>query len=199
MTPLPVLPVSKALTEADFQRAAELIGCDVPAIKAVADVEAPRGGFLPDGRPVTLFEAHIFYRETKGKYAATHPHLCVPKWDRKLYAKTLEGNWDRLTHARALDRVAADRSASWGRFQIMGFNHRAAGFDRLDDFVAAMAHSEGRQLAAFVAFLKSEGLAEKLRRHEWGPFAHGYNGPAYRDNQYDVKLAAAWRKHTTGA
>ena len=153
------------------------------------------GGFLPDGRPTTLFEAHIFYQETKGKYAATHPTLCVAKWNRKLYARTPEGNWDRLEQARALDRVAADRSTSWGRFQIMGFNHVAAGFDKLDDFLAAMAHSEGRQLAAFVAFLRSKGLDKPLREHRWADFAKGYNGAAYAENQYDTKLAAAWRKH----
>lgn len=191
-------PISRVLTDADFQRAAQQLGCDVPAIKAVADVEAPRGGFLDDDRPVTLFEAHIFYRETRGKYARSHPLLCVPKWDRKLYARTLEGNWDRLEQARALDAVAANRATSWGRFQIMGFNHKAAGFDSLDDFLKAMAHSEGSQLTAFVAFLQHEKLDVPLKSHRWAEFARGYNGSAYAENQYDVKLAAAWRKHTVG-
>jgi two-component sensor histidine kinase len=53
----------QALTEEDYKRAARRLGCSVAAIKAVAEVEAPGSGFLPDGRPKILFERHIFRRQ----------------------------------------------------------------------------------------------------------------------------------------
>jgi hypothetical protein len=45
-----------------------------------------------------------------------------------------------------------------------------------------------------VEFIKSEHLDDDLRRHSWASFARGYNGPGYRKNQYDTKLAAAFAK-----
>lgn len=189
----------RTLTTADFAAAAASLGCDVAAIKAVAQVEAPKGGFAPDGRPTILFEGHIFYRETKGRFAASHPTLCFPKWDRRFYAKTQDGEHARLAEAMKLDRKAALRSASWGKFQIMGFNHVAAGYDYLDAFVAAMGLTERHQLDAFVGFLKSQKLDAALREGRWKDFARGYNGPRYAENQYDVKLAAAHARYAKEA
>ena len=34
-----------------------------------------------------------------------------------------------------------------------------------------------------------------LRKGDWAAFAKGYNGPAYVKNQYDIRLAAAFKKH----
>ena len=62
--------MSTTLTDADFARAAKALNVEVAAIRAVAEVEAAGAGFLPDGRPAILYEAHIFHAETKGKHAA---------------------------------------------------------------------------------------------------------------------------------
>ncbi|OOV89142.1 hypothetical protein MF4836_34345 [Pseudomonas sp. MF4836] len=37
--------------------------------------------------------------------------------------------YERLITAYRLDEEAALQACSWGKFQIMGFNYRAAGFD----------------------------------------------------------------------
>lgn len=191
--------MDRRLTAGDYIAAALSLGCDVAAIKAVAEVEAPKGGFLEDGRPTILFEGHIFFRETTGRFAASHPTLCFPAWDRRWYAKTQDGEHARLTEACKLDRKAALRSTSWGKFQIMGFNHAAAGYDYLDAFVAAMALTERHQLDAFVAFLKHEKLDAALREGRWADFARRYNGPRFAENKYDVKLAAAHAKYAKDA
>lgn len=160
----------------------------------MAEVEAPRGGFGPDGRPTILFEGHVFYRETVGKYARSHPTLCHPAWTRKWYAKTQDGEHARLADAIRLDRAAALKSTSWGKFQIMGFNHAAAGYDDLEAFVAAMGLTERHQLDAFVALLRAWNLDAVLRAHDWPAFAKRYNGPRYAENRYDAKLALAYAK-----
>jgi hypothetical protein len=94
-----------------------------------------------------------------------------------------------------LDRNAALKSASWGRFQIMGFNHVLAGHPTVDLFVDAMHRSESAHLDAFGAFLRSTGLADSLKNKDWAKFAKGYNGPAYADNKYDIKLEHAYAKY----
>lgn len=192
-------PSKRALTDQDFRDAATALDCDAAAIRAVCQVEAPRGGFNPDGSPVTLFEGHKFFKFTSGKYAVQAPDLCYPTWTRRHYGKTWQQEQERLQRAMALNRDAALKSASWGKFQIMGFNHHLVGFETIQQFVNAMYAGEREQLLAFVRFVQTSGLAPSLRRQDWAGFAHGYNGPAYADNKYDSKMAAAFAKFTETA
>lgn len=186
------------LTDRDFASAAELLDCEVAAIRAVSDVESGRaGGFNPDGSPVTLFEGHIFHKQTGGRFDESHPDLSYPKWTKAHYGKGWKADQDRLGRAIALDHEAALKSASWGRFQIMGFNHRACGFDTVQSFVEAMRTGEREQLMAFCAFLKTEGIDKALRERDWTTFARRYNGPAFAENAYHTKIAAAYAKHAT--
>lgn len=203
------------LTAQDFREAAEALGCSVAQIRAVDEVESGGGWFIdvrasildidgPGGfldgphLPKILFEAHIFDRETKGRFRASHPNLSSAKWNRALYVGG-QGEYERLHRAMQLDRTAALRSASWGRYQIMGFNHALAGFPTVEAFVEAMKRSERDHLLAFVAFIKASGLTEALRQiTAWHasavPFARGYNGPGYAANEYHIKIARAFAK-----
>lgn len=181
-----------ALTQQDFEAAAQEIGCDVAAIRAVCQVEAPKGGFNPDDTPVTLFEGHKFYKYTEGRFSVQAPDLCFKTWTRAHYGKTWQQEQDRLQRAIALDRDAALKSASWGKFQIMGFNHAMVGFPTVQAFVNAMYESEGAQLQAFVRYVLTSGLAPSLRRHDWAGFALGYNGSGFAENEYDTRLETAF-------
>lgn len=190
----------KTLTEQDYARAAEQLDCQVAVIRAVAEVESPGSGFLPDGRCKVLFEGHIFFRETKGRYAETHPTLCFKKWTRAHYAKGKSADErgareiGRLAQAMVLDRIAALKSASYGGFQIMGFNHRKCMYPSVEMLYLAMQKDAASHLDAFCHLIKSFGLAGALRRREWAVFAKRYNGPAYRENDYDGKMARAYKK-----
>ena len=179
------------LTDADFARAAHFLGCEPAVIRAVAAVESAGSGFLEDGRPKILFEAHIFSRLTARKYDATHPDISSRLWDKTLYLGG-EHEHERLEKAAALDRDAALQSASWGKFQLMGFNWRKCGFESLQEFVNAMYRSEGAQLTAFCNFVKSMGLDDELRRLDFLGFARGFNGPSFALNEYDVRLANSY-------
>lgn len=179
------------LTEADYRRAAGRLQCDLAAIMAVAKVEAPKGPFLPDGRPPILFERHKFHRHTRGRFSRSHPDLsnATPGG----YGAGGAHQHDRLARAAALDREAALKSASWGAFQIMGENHAQAGHPTLQGFINAMYRSAAAQLDAFVSFnLADARLVQAIRGRMWATYARIYNGPAYRDNRYDEKLAAAY-------
>ena len=203
------------LTPADFAAVAQRLGCTVAQIRAVWEVESGGGwyqdvrgdilaldgpgGFL-DGPnlPKILFEAHIFDRQTGGRFRTSHPNLSSRNWNRALYVGG-QAEYERLYRAMQLDAHAALMSASVGGAQIMGFNHKLAGFDTVEAFWAAMKVSERAHLEAFANFIVNSGLRDKLRRisnvhADCAPFAAGYNGSGYKANQYDVKIARAHAK-----
>lgn len=205
------------LTEEDFERAAQKLGCTVAQIRAVDEVESGGGwfrdmradildldgpgGFI-DGQnlPKILFEAHIFDRETGGKYRKDHPNISSAKWNRSLYVGG-QAEWSRLHRAMQLDRNAALRSASVGRYQIMGFNHKLAGYDTVEAYWEAMKQSEALHLDAFVSYIVNAHLGDELRKisnvhADCIPFARAYNGPGYAANQYHIKIAKAHKKWT---
>lgn len=179
------------LTEQDFENAAQKLNAEVAAIKAVAEVESRGNGFYPDGFPVILFERHIFRRETNGKFNSTHAHLSGKAGN---YGAAGQNQRNKFNEAFALNPIAAMKSCSWGKFQIMGFNHKVCGFDTVGEFVDAMKVSEGEHLQAFVNFVIGNGLADELRSKQWAKFARGYNGAGYAKNKYDIKMATAYKK-----
>lgn len=183
------------LTEQDYQEAAQQLDCEVAAIKAAAEVESHGEGFLSTGEPVILFEAHIFDRLTQGRFRKSHPHISSARWDRKLYGPTGQHQHRRLAEAVTLDRNAALQSASYGKFQVMGFNWKVCGYSSLQEFINAMFRSEKDHLQAFMGYVLSRNLDDELRRKDWAGFAFGYNGSAYAENKYDIKLAKAYKKH----
>ena len=80
------------LTENDFQRVADLLGIEVAVVKAVQAVETGgHGGFVAPGRPMILFEGHIFWRELKKRgldperYVAGNENILYPKWEKGHY------------------------------------------------------------------------------------------------------------------
>lgn len=203
------------LTPLDFAQAAQALKCSVVQIRAVWEVES-NGGWFQDVRadilaadgpggfidgpdlPKILFEAHVFDRETGGRYRASHPNLSSARWNRALYVGG-QAEWLRLHRAMQLDRRAALRSASVGGAQIMGFNHGKAGFDTVEAFWDAMKTSERAHLDAFATFIQASSLTVALREissraGDCRAFARGYNGTGYEANNYHVKIAQAHAK-----
>lgn len=179
------------LSESDYQDAATKLAVEVAAIKAVAEVESGQhGAFLPTGEPVILFERHLFHRLTNGQFDHDHPGVSNPIPGG--YGKVSEQH-TRLQEAVALNRDAALKSASWGRFQVLGNNWQDLGYANLQEFVTAM-YSETGQLESFVRFIQHNGLVGALQNHNWGQFARRFNGPAFEKNDYDKKLAQAFTK-----
>lgn len=186
---------AEPLTRKGFRDIVADIGTGVAELLAVLAVESKSCGFLPDRRPIILFERHIFHKRTGGKFSASNPDISNP------LAGGYEGmqkEYPRLAKAVKLDREAALMSASWGAGQIMGFNHKAAGFDDVESMVEAMQESEDAQLGSVASFLKTSGLVVPLRARDWTAFARGYNGPAYAKNKYDVRLEGAYQQYVSG-
>lgn len=138
---------SYRINDADYERAAGLLGVEVAAVKAVLEVETGnKGGFLSPGYPTILFEGHIFWNQLKErgidpeKYRKGNEDILYPKWDKSHYKGGIK-EYDRLEKARAIHREAADSSASWGLAQIMGFNYKACGCKNVSEFVGDMTET----------------------------------------------------------
>lgn len=189
----------KYLTAADLVWAAGQLKCDVAAIRAVNEVESKGSGFLVDGRPVILYERHIMARVLKDHGVDATPYLTSQPG---LVNKTAGGyaggakEYDRLAKAKQICEDAALESASWGAYQIMGYHWALLGYASVQAFVADMYDSERKQLEAFVKFILSQAvLLKAIRAKDWVTFARYYNGADYAKNQYDSKLATAYKKY----
>lgn len=187
---------ARFLTENDIQQAARDLDVEVAVVKAVREVEAKGTGFWGE-RPVILFERHIFWRQLKAR--ELDPRSCADGNEDILSATPggyLGGmrEYDRLKRARRLNEDAALESASWGMFQIMGFHWKNLGYPSIKGYVELMQKSEGEHLDAFVKFNHVENLTRFLRAKDWAGFARRYNGPGFKKNKYDEKLAAAYAK-----
>lgn len=182
-----------SFSEADYQDAADKLGCDVATVKAVADVESNGTTHWNDGRPPILFEAHWFAKLTDGRFNDSHPAISSPVWNRSLY-RGGGAEYVRLEEAKALDESAALQSASWGAFQIMGFHFRRLGYATPQEFVQDMQTTSG-QLAAFVRFIEADPrLKRAIREKDWQSFETTYNGGGF-NGAYAVKIEAAYRRH----
>lgn len=185
---------AQRLTDISVARVGRVIGVGEDEVRAVLEVETSGGGFDRQGRPKMLFEPHVFWRElgdSPKRTVAVAQGLAYPKWGEKPYPTD---SYSRMATAIKIDASAALRSASWGIGQIMGFNHRAAGYASAGDMVADFCDREVAGLEAMISFIASEGLDDELRRHDWSAFARGYNGAGYAKNGYHTKLAAAFKR-----
>ena len=188
-----------ALKELDYVTAAQMIGCSVAMIKAVCKVEAPKGGFFKNDRPTILFEPYWFGELTGHKYDNTVIQIDNVNYPLSLNRRKLPWSvknakygasdiqYEKLEAAMKFDKDAAQKSCSWGKFQILGVDYKICGFKTLDEFVAAMYESERKHLFAFINFVKAKKLDDELQREDCLNFAIGYNGPKQDKGTVDEK------------
>jgi hypothetical protein len=185
---------AKRLDDLDLPRIGARIGVDEDVIHAVMEVEARGSGFDRQNRLAMLFEPHVFWAQLgpgEKRRRALARGIAYPTWGQQPYPSD---SYPRLLQAMAIDETAALKSASWGLGQIMGFNHKAAGYDSPQAMIAAFVHDEEAHLDAMVSFIKANRLDDELRALNWAGFARGYNGPGFARHNYHGRLAAAYAK-----
>jgi hypothetical protein len=179
---------------------AKEIGIEPAFLKAVTNVESKGYGFFPNGSCVILFERHIFYQRVASKFGVKraqewmdkYPNVCHNLRSQSAYFGGMR-EWDRLNLAKNLDPECALLSASWGMFQIMGFNYKVCGYDDVGSFVSDMCETERYQVGAVAMFIRNQPhLWNAARKLDFAAFAKGYNGAAYAENAYDRKLRDAY-------
>ena len=179
------------MTAGAMDKLCELLNVGEPEIWAVLSVETHGFGYLRDRRPQILFERHVFSKRTAAKHDKKHPNVSGPRGGYQGGA----AEYDRLAAAMALNEEEALKSASWGLAQVMGFNHRVVGADTVHAMVEKFVESEDNQLEALGNFIMAHAKCRiGMQRRDWASFAACYNGPDFRRNDYDNRLAAAFEK-----
>lgn len=186
----------------DYSKAAKLLGVEEAAVKAIASVESQGEGFITDKSgnklPKILFERHVMFERLRdftpiksADMAAKYPDIVNPTPGG--YKGGLAEH-ERLDRAVKIDRVTALESASWGRFQVMGYHWKVLGYSSVQEFVNK-AYTEEGQLELFIRFVKaSPNVLKALKAKDWVGVARAYNGPGYAKNSYDTKMRDAYEK-----
>lgn len=190
----------KRLSRADIVASAKGLGVEAAALKSVIDVECPKPGFDDEGRPTILFEPHKMWKyltlanfiTKRDQLQALFPDMCNRTWDKSLY--NVRSQHEKLAVCEVLHWDAAHMSCSWGKGQVMGFNWQDLKYPSLKAFVDAMHESEAAQIDAMCRFITVNGLVSAMKNHDWAGFALRYNGDGYKANDYDTRLAAAYKK-----
>lgn len=184
----------------DIVATAHELDIEPAALRAVMAVEAAGAGFDASGRPKALFERHHFHRwliknnKPDVLAVAAEANLAYPKWGTRPYPKGSDAVYAEIEAAYKMAPEEALLSTSWGLGQIMGSNWVTTGAGSVEEMVREAMESEGNQLRHMANFIKSAGLIDEIQNKDWAGFAKKYNGPAYAQNQYDVKLASAYER-----
>ena len=171
----------KEVTQSDKAELAQAFGVELRAFLAVLKVESAGSGFSKNGKIKIQFEPYHFR-----KYTGIRISNGVEKQsaEYKAYFKAVD-----------INEEAAMLSTSWGMGQIMGFNHKRAGYETPGDMVRTFNSSEYYQLEGMLRFIQShKKLYKALIEKDWPTFAYYYNGKYYARWEYDIKLAKAYEQ-----
>lgn len=187
---------AKALDAFDIPMLAYRIAVSEDHLQAFLNVESRSQGFDRSGRPIILNEPHVFYRNLRGteRDRAVAAGLAYPRWGEKSYPKTQDGRYEWLMAAQEINSEAALKSCSWGSTQILGENFAMIGYLTAAAMVRDFMSSEEAHVEGMVNFILATGIADDMRAGRWATVARVYNGPGYKKNRYDTKLAAEYKK-----
>ena len=189
---------------AAIEKVAAEAGLEAAALLAVAEVESGGHAYaVITGRrePMIRFEGHYFDRRLTGqaRERARAQGLASPRAGGVPNPHSQAARWALVERAAGIDRKAAWESVSWGLGQVMGAHWAWLGYASVDAMVAEARDGIEGQARQMLRFIEKAGLEDALRRRDWPAFARGYNGPAYRRNAYDTRLAAAHVRHAGNA
>ena len=173
----------------------ELLGCDVPTIKAVFEVEAAGKFYNTNGSLPRRFEPHHFPKQYWGELGF------APKKNQAAWRASLKVSTSRRRRmfdiAESIDPESTYDASSWGAPQIMGFNAEVSGYASAGEMVDAFEQSADEQIRAFVSFVIENNLDTHLRSQNWNAFAAGYNGNG-QAAVYGAKIESAYRRQSGG-
>lgn len=164
---------------------AQIFNINPYVLQAVINTES-RGAGYENGRLKIRFEPHIFLRRTNNESAQDFFQLGDPYYLVHNYLKdgtfvnvhsSQDSEYDAFHIAKLIDEQAAYESISMGSPQIMGFNHRALGYQSAKQMYDEFSVSEINQIIGMLAFMhQTNGLIEAMRNKDWREIARLYNG-----------------------
>lgn len=150
-------------------------------------------------RPPIAPEPHVFHRLLTGDAQAravalglAHPRRGVVR-----VPSSYAGRYDFLARMKAIDPEAACGATSWGWGQVMGYHGLALGFGSAQGLAEACETAEGQTRAASLYLQRAvltQALADLPNRAAAEQVAEGFNGPAWRENNYADDLIGFWKQ-----
>ncbi len=187
-------------TQAEIRTIAGQFGIEASALLAIAEVESGGQAFaVVDGRaePLIRFEGHYFDQRLSeaDKRRARAEGLASPVAGDIANPPGQAARWRLVGRAAAIDVQAAYESVSWGLGQVMGAHWAWLGFADVEALVAEAREGPGGQTRLMARYIDKAGLKPAIGQRDWAAFARGYNGPGYKRNAYDRKIAQAYARH----
>lgn len=176
------------------------INVPFPAFLAVIAVESngsPGVIIANKLEPLIRYEGHYFDKlcDPKVQAAARAAGVSSPIAGAIKNPSKQVDVWALVKKAATFDRYAAYASCSYGVGQVMGVHWKKLGYASLDEFINDARSGLVGQAQIMAKFIKIFGLDDELRGLDWSGFARGYNGPAYKKNRYDTKLADFYKQY----
>lgn len=189
---------AKKVTQADVVGIASRLGVGVHQVQAVAEVEARGSGWDRQGRLKCLWERHYMWKRIQKRV----PLLSNPRPGGYTIDADRDGindSWEKIADAACKWGIVAFECASFGMFQIMGAWWKDLGYASAIDFAWELSQDEYANYDALARYIEVNNLIPAMRAisadyRTNAKFARGYNGPGFRKNRYDEKLASAVRK-----
>lgn len=169
-------------------------------IKAVADVESNGSGWFNSGLPKILYERHKFWKHTANKNVSWYSNPNTGDYTMDANKNGINDSWEKLSYAIGKDPLAALKSISIGKFQVLGEYYLQCGYQHPIEMLYAASRDEYAHYAMLrdyilnVAKLKEAFLALSTNPNDNRAFARGYNGKAYERYEYHIKLAKALKE-----
>lgn len=170
------------VTPQTIDESAAVLQLEPRLFKAVAKVESGAFGFTINALPLSRFEMHLFKKQ--------YPSLSHEELEN---IKKADSTWTKIRYAMSIaEPDLALKSTSFGAFQILGSNFKAAGFKDVYDMVDMMSIHEDNQYKAFTNFLLYHKLHIPLQQKDYSAFALRYNGKLALQRGYHTKIAQAY-------
>jgi N-acetylmuramidase len=193
------------ITPEKEQRVARDLICSIRQLRTVAAVESAGSGWNADGLPAILWERHHFWQRTAGKFGVQWYSNPRPgDYTQDANRNGRNDSWEKLLLALGGlfgtgNPVTAFECASWGKFQVMGWQAQSLGYANALDMAFSLRDSEAGHYEMLKRFIRVNNLGPAMRAingdpDRCRPFARGYNGAAYEKGRYHIKLAEAYRR-----
>lgn len=176
---------------------AKRLGVELAALLALIQVESNGVVYAAvDGKnePLIRWEGHYFDRRLKGKARedARRAGLAHPEAGKIKNPKSQAARYAMLTRAFEFGAAEAIESCSWGLGQVMGAHWSWLDYSSAPALMNRARSGVAGQIELMARYIERVGLVGALQRRDWPAVARAYNGPGYRKNRYDTKLAKAY-------
>ena len=171
----------------------------LPRLLAFIEVESGGRGFdEKTGKIMLQFEQHIFSKATGIPRSTLNQYT----WDEnKVDVQSKE--WEAFNEAFKINPEEAMKATSWGLPQIMGFNHKQAGYESVGAMLDDFKTGELAQVVGLIRFISANPkLYKGVLEGDYETVSSIYNGKFHRElaakngwKPYPDKLKEAEEKY----